>query len=138
MDKPPRSTRFKPGQSGNPRGRPKASLDIGAIYHEVSNEKISTTSNGIQTNVRALKAVMLVLLRTALSGDVRAMKEFLQLRKEFPRPDEPQTELTAADWDDVYAGLDAEALDKYREIIAKEKTVRDLKRKRKIPDGTRS
>jgi hypothetical protein len=136
MDKPPRSTRFQPGQSGNPRGRPKATADFAEIYHEVSNEKISTTSNGKRTSVIAFKAMLLRLRQSAFSGDVRAMKEFLQLRKEFPRPDQPQTELTADDWDDVFAGHDADALDNYREITATEKTVRDLKRKRMIPDGT--
>jgi Family of unknown function (DUF5681) len=137
MDKPPRSTRFKPGHSGNPRGRPKSTADFGAIYHEVSNEKISTTSNGKRTSVTAFKAMLLRLRQSGFGGDVRAMKEFVQLRKEFPRPDEPQADLTAADWDDVFVGYDAGALDNYREITAKEKTVRDLKRKRKIPDGTR-
>jgi hypothetical protein len=136
MDKPPRSTRFKPGKSGNPRGRPKTTADFAEIYHAVSNEKISTTSNGKRTSVTAFKAVLLRLRQSAFSGDVRAMKEFLQLRKEFLRPDEPQTELMAADWDDVFAGQDANALDKYREITANEKTVRDRKRKQKIPDGT--
>jgi Family of unknown function (DUF5681) len=137
MDKPPRSTRFKPGQSGNPRGRPKATADFAEIYHEVSNEKIFTTSKGKRTSATARKVVLLRLRQLAFGGDLRAIKEFLQLRKEFPRPDEPQTELTAADWDDVYADQDADTLDKYREITAKEKAVRDLKRKRKIPDGTR-
>jgi hypothetical protein len=137
MDKSPRSTRFQPGQSGNPRGRPKATADFAEIYHEVSNEKIATTSKGKRTSVIAFKAMLLCLRQSAFSGDVRAMKEFLLLRKEFPRPDAPRTELTADDWDDVFAGQDADALDKYREITAKEKTVRDLKRKRKIADGTR-
>jgi hypothetical protein len=81
--------------------------------------------------------MLLRLRQNAFNGDMRAMKQFLQLRKEFPRPDEPQTELMAADWDEVFAGQDANALDKYREITTKEKTIRDLKRTRKIPDGTR-
>ncbi len=137
MDKPPRSTRFQPGQSGNPRGRPKTTVDFATIYHEVSDEQILTTSNGKRKKVCATKLMLLRLRQSAVNGDLGAIKEFLRLRKESPRPDEPQTDLSAADWDDVFAGYDAGELENYREITAKEKTIRDLKRKRKMSDETR-
>ena len=37
--KPPMHTRFKPGQSGNPRGRPKHSRNLKTIIQEVLTPK---------------------------------------------------------------------------------------------------
>jgi hypothetical protein len=38
--RPPLHSRFKPGQSGNPRGRPKQSQNLRTILKQVSNEQI--------------------------------------------------------------------------------------------------
>jgi hypothetical protein len=37
--KPPKHTRFKPGQSGNPKGRPKASKDFRSLLHRALFKK---------------------------------------------------------------------------------------------------
>jgi hypothetical protein len=37
---PPTATRFKPGQSGNLKGRPRATRSVGTILQEVVNRKI--------------------------------------------------------------------------------------------------
>lgn len=45
--KPPRETRFKKGQSGNPRGRPRSiSQSDATLVAEVLNEMITVTENG--------------------------------------------------------------------------------------------
>jgi len=45
--KPPRATRFKPGTSGNPKGRPKcASSPLGEIVNDVLNAPVKYRENG--------------------------------------------------------------------------------------------
>ena len=40
-EKPRRSTQFQPGQSGNPRGRPKRNVDISVALNNALNDKIA-------------------------------------------------------------------------------------------------
>jgi len=40
--RPPRATRFVPGKSGNPKGRPKGARSVGAILQRWSQEQDST------------------------------------------------------------------------------------------------
>jgi hypothetical protein len=133
---PAHSTRFQQGQSGNPRGRPKARNDFAEIYAEVSNEKIVIVSNGKRQKVSTMKAMLLSLRQRGLNGDVRAMKQFIEFRKLFPRPQESPNDLTEAEYDEMFDGYDVNTLDKYREITAKELILRDRKRKRRTSDGT--
>ncbi|WP_233493474.1 DUF5681 domain-containing protein, partial [Ruegeria atlantica] len=54
--KPPKATRFKKGQSGNPKGRPKASKNVGSMLEEVFFRKIPITENGSRREVTMLEA----------------------------------------------------------------------------------
>ena len=38
--KPPEHTRFRKGRSGNPAGRPKGALDLGALLQKAMAEKV--------------------------------------------------------------------------------------------------
>lgn len=44
--RPPVATRFKPGQSGNPKGRPKASKNLSTLAREKLQAKVSVRENG--------------------------------------------------------------------------------------------
>jgi hypothetical protein len=44
--KPPLHTRFKPGHSGNPSGRPKAAPDFGMMLQKELSKKVAATING--------------------------------------------------------------------------------------------
>ena len=77
--KPPRHTRFRKGQSGNPRGRPKGSRNFASELDEILNAPVPVTENGRKTQVSTRKAVLLRLREKALKGDPRAIKEVLGL-----------------------------------------------------------
>ena len=44
--KPPKNSRFKPGQSGNPKGRPKGAKGLRTELKEELSERISVTEGG--------------------------------------------------------------------------------------------
>src|SRR4051794_34113838 len=75
--KPPKHTRFKKGESGNPSGRPKAQRhqkSLEAIIRDGFFQEVTVTSNGKPTKMPALEAVILRQLGMALTGDVRSAK----------------------------------------------------------------
>ena len=51
--KPPRHSRFKPGQCGNPRGRPRRSRNIDTIMREALYQTVQITRAGKKVRVPA-------------------------------------------------------------------------------------
>jgi hypothetical protein len=49
-NKPQRSTQFKPGQSGNPLGRPRRKLDMSIALNKALNDKIRISNLGDNEN----------------------------------------------------------------------------------------
>jgi hypothetical protein len=81
--RPPVASRFKPGQSGNPRGRPKGKRTVGAILQEVMNRKIAITENGKTRRVSALEGMLHRMRSDALPGDKAALKLLLPLYERY-------------------------------------------------------
>ena len=44
--RPPEETRFKPGQSGNPKGRPKGSKNLRTLFAEELRRSVTLKENG--------------------------------------------------------------------------------------------
>lgn len=71
--RPPRATRFKPGQSGNPTGRPRGSKNESTILKELLNEKLSLRQpNGRIKKIPALEGIHRKQLEFALRGEVKS------------------------------------------------------------------
>lgn len=70
--KPPRQTRFKPGQSGNPRGRPKGTKNLKTDLMEELSEKIVVREGDHSQNVSKQRAVVKTLVARTLQGDARS------------------------------------------------------------------
>ena len=85
--KPPKETRFKCGQSGNPRGRPRGSKDRKAIIKEIANERHTVKENGEPRRLTTLELVMLTLRNKAAEGDIRAIRSYEAYRAKYA-PDE--------------------------------------------------
>src|ERR671912_732372 len=75
--KPPRSTQFKPGRSGNPGGRKKGSLSLKTIVTAVLESEIELTENGRKRKVPLLEAILLRQAQDALRGQPRAIDSLL-------------------------------------------------------------
>ncbi len=74
--KPPRSGRFKKGQSGNPRGRPK-NRRREIPYDAVLGQMVTVRENGKEKRVTAAEAFLLQLTQKGLAGDSAAARASL-------------------------------------------------------------
>ena len=70
--KPPKRTRFKPGQSGNPRGRPKGTKNLKTDLAEELGEKIVIREGDETRRVSKQRAVVKTIVAKTLKGDVRS------------------------------------------------------------------
>ena len=71
--RPPRSTRFPKGKSGNPRGRPRGSRKE-APYEAVLGQIVTILENGVEKKVSAAKAFLMHLTRQAFEDDKSACR----------------------------------------------------------------
>jgi hypothetical protein len=79
--KPPKNTRFKPGQSGNPKGRPPGQRNLRTVVKEVLKEKITIREGERTRTVSRLDAIVRVTINNALKGDLKALAAFIQLMR---------------------------------------------------------
>ena len=84
--KPPESTRFKKGESGNPRGRPKGRKNWITQADRILNEKVTVNENGRRTTITKFEAAVKQLVNKAASGDHRAIQELLALQRSISMP----------------------------------------------------
>ena len=70
--KPPKHTRFKPGQSGNPNGRPKGTKNLKTDLSEELGEKILVREGDRARHVSKQRAMVKALMARSLKGDTRA------------------------------------------------------------------
>jgi len=75
---PPRQTRFKKGQSGNPRGRPKGSPNLTKVLKKALNETVIVNQDGQRKRITKLQAAATQLANKAASGDARAIEQTLR------------------------------------------------------------
>ena len=76
--KPPVASRFKPGRSGNPGGRPKRPSMNGA-FDRVANRMLTVRQGGRKRRMIAVEAFLLGLMDRALKGDRVAEREMCRL-----------------------------------------------------------
>jgi hypothetical protein len=71
--RPPAATRFRTGQSGNPRGRPRGSKKV-APYEAVLGQMVTIRENGVERRVTAAEAFLLHITKRGLEGDGAAAR----------------------------------------------------------------
>ncbi len=74
-DRRPNASSFRPGQSGNPRGRPRrSSSKLSAIVTRTLGETIEAQENGKRRRITKLEAAVKQLVNHAARGDRQAAK----------------------------------------------------------------
>ena len=92
--RPPRHGQFKPGHSGNPKGRPKNSRNLKTIIREVFTERIMVREGERRRSITKLEGVVLRQVEAALKGSDRAalavlkMAQQVELLDDFQKPSE--------------------------------------------------
>ena len=79
--KPPKHSRFKPGQSGNPQGRPRGQRNFGTAVRDAANRKITMREGERTRNVSKMDGIIEVTLNKALQGDFKAVAAFIQFAR---------------------------------------------------------
>ena len=85
--KPPRHTRFKPGQSGNPNGRPKGAKNLETDLQEELSEPMQVPEGGRERRLTKQRALIKTLVTRALKGNDRAAAKVLDLYLRILRSD---------------------------------------------------
>jgi hypothetical protein len=118
--RPPVHSRFKPGQSGNPRGRKRGTLNFATDLKRTLETPITLTDPGKKPRkVSTQTAVLLRLREKALKGDARALDRLLELARIFHTG--PITEPTTATSSD-----DQEILDAFRDQVRLEQGAKEV------------
>jgi hypothetical protein len=86
---PPEHSRFKPGQSGNPSGRPKGSQNLKTIFEKILKEEITLREGSEVRKVTKAEAIMRGLVIGALKGDQRNVGTLLRIAEQSGHFTEP-------------------------------------------------
>ncbi|EAQ33375.1 hypothetical protein NB311A_08717 [Nitrobacter sp. Nb-311A] len=85
--RPPRHSQFKPGQSGNPKGRPKGTVNLRSDLREELGEHIRVREGERELKVSKQRAMLKALVSKALKGDARAAHIVLTLVEKLFEPE---------------------------------------------------
>lgn len=75
--KPPKSTRFRPGQSGNPHGRPKGSMNLETLLDKALDAKVTMETQNGTKRITKREAILLKWVNQALAGDTKSIQALL-------------------------------------------------------------
>jgi|SRR6185437_4541086 len=77
--KPPQHSRFKPGQSGNPKGRPKDVMNFVTALHRALNERVIVVEGNRRKSITKTEAMFKTMVNRAVKGDARAVREVISM-----------------------------------------------------------
>src|SRR5882757_10472181 len=111
---PPRHSRFKRGQSGNPRGRAPGAKNMKTLLSEALNECVIVTENGGRRKVTKREAIIKQLVNQSATADWRAIKILLDLLREIEGQTEPASPETSA-----FSAADEKVIEQLRARFSK-------------------
>ena len=81
--RPPLHTRFKKGQSGNPRGPRPRQKNLPALLVAALNEPVVASADGDSRQITKREAVIAQLVDMSTGADLRAMKMLIDMLKDI-------------------------------------------------------
>ena len=92
--RPPVSSRFKPGMSGNAKGRPKNSKNLKTLIRQALTAKISIREGSRNRRVSKIEGVVLRQVDSALKGEDRAAMAVIKMAMQMGFLEDAQPEAT--------------------------------------------
>ena len=125
--KPPVHSRFKKGQSGNPRGRPRPRVrrTVPTMLAEALQQTIYITENGKRIKVTKLEVFLKQAVNRAISGDFRSLMFVVNITDKLEHINKVPTK--NSHWLDRYKDIDLDKLS----------TAELIKLQREVLDNTR-
>ena len=77
--RPPKEHQFKPGQSGNPRGRPKRAQNLKTLLVKELAGRVTGAENGRTIRVSKMELMIKSMVTRAIKGDQRASEQVVRL-----------------------------------------------------------
>jgi hypothetical protein len=77
--KPPVHTQFRPGESGNPKGRPKGHKNFATLAREILLRKISAKTPAGPKKMTIMEALLWRHVQNALGGDTKSLAAIIRL-----------------------------------------------------------
>src|ERR1700733_12823911 len=91
--KPPKASRFRPGVSGNPKGRPKRKpIPFAEVVNQVLDAPIEYLERGRPKVTTRRELTLQKWVDLAIKGDIRAAEQILNIRAQAERDGEPGSE----------------------------------------------
>jgi hypothetical protein len=81
--RPPLLTRWKPGQSGNPKGRPKGAKNMMTCFRQELNRKVAIKEGGKVRKVTLREAIAMTITNRALKGDAKLLPVMMAVDREI-------------------------------------------------------
>ena len=78
--KPPQQTRFRPGRSGNQRGRPKKEKSIRERFERELARKVTVREDGRIRKIQTIDIWVRRIIADAIKGDHRASRILIEMR----------------------------------------------------------
>src|SRR5919109_55750 len=85
--RPPKHSQFKPGRSGNPKGRPRKSKNVETLITMELEQKVTIKEGGRELRVTKREAIVKQLVNSALKGDPRKLLLMLKYLEKLQEPD---------------------------------------------------
>ena len=86
--RPPQQSRFTPGKSGNPKGRPKGSRNFMTLLEQELAAPIVVNENGKKKKISRMQAMTKRLVTGALQGDQKALLTLVEILRRTGRFDQ--------------------------------------------------
>jgi hypothetical protein len=108
--RPPRGKRFRSGQSGNPKGRPKGSRGIDKILRDALSRRVRVQEEGKARIFTLIEVIILRLVNDAAKMDAKALKILIPLMDRYGGTSETAVDMRALTAEDhlILAGYLAE------------------------------
>ena len=93
--KPPKAFQFPKGRSGNSSGRPRKVLGIAEVLWKVANQKVLVHEKNGPRYMTKLEACATQLGNKGTTGDLKAVKDFIQMLALYPLAGATQKDMEA-------------------------------------------